>query len=109
MTNCPLPFSPRLTRQLLGRLAVTPEDTAEIMAGWPDSDSPLRTPGLHWLLDRSIALVRAYLGGHEWLPSGPELPRERGPLAVRSARSLEQVSSSSGRSVVSAHSGHPNS
>lgn len=64
---------------LLDRLAVRPDDAAEIMAGWPDADSPLWTPPLRWLLDRSIALVRADLGGHDWLPPGPELPRERGP------------------------------
>jgi GNAT domain-containint protein/N-acyltransferase family protein len=64
---------------ILDRLAVRPDDAAEIMAGWPDPDSPLWTPELHWLLDRSIALIRADLGGHGWLPPGPELPRERGP------------------------------
>ncbi|GAA4447227.1 acyltransferase domain-containing protein [Phytohabitans houttuyneae] len=64
---------------ILDRLAVRPDDVAEIMEGWPDPDSPLWTPELHWLLDRSIALVRADLGGHEWLPPGPELPRDRGP------------------------------
>lgn len=64
---------------ILDRLAVRPDDAAEIMAGWPDPDSPLWTPELRWLLDRSIALVRADLGGHGWLPPGPELPRERGP------------------------------
>lgn len=63
---------------LLDRLAVPPDDAAEIIAGWPDSDSPLWTPELRWLLDRSIALVRADLGGSGWLPPGPELPRERG-------------------------------
>jgi hypothetical protein len=64
---------------ILDRLAVRPEDVAEIMAGWPGPDSPLWTPELRWLLDRSIALVRADLGGHGWLPPGPELPRDRGP------------------------------
>ncbi|MFK4041954.1 acyltransferase domain-containing protein [Nonomuraea wenchangensis] len=64
---------------LLNRLAVRPDDAAEIMAGWPDPGSPLWTPELRWLLDRSIALVRANLGGHLWLPPGPALPRERGP------------------------------
>jgi len=63
---------------ILDRLAVPPDDAAEIMAGWPDPESPLWTAELRWLLDRSIALVRADLGGHEWLPPGPELPRERG-------------------------------
>jgi hypothetical protein len=63
---------------LLDWLAVRPDDAAEIMAGWPDPGSPLWTPELRWLLDRSIALVRADLGGHDWLPPGPELPRERG-------------------------------
>jgi GNAT-like C-terminal domain len=46
---------------ILDRLAVRPDDAAEIMAGWPDPDSPLWTPELRWLLDRSIALVRADL------------------------------------------------
>src|SRR5215207_10105732 len=64
---------------ILDRLAVRPDDAAEIMAGWPDPHSPLWTPELRWLLDRSIALVRADLGGRDWLPPGPELPRERGP------------------------------
>jgi GNAT-like C-terminal domain/N-acyltransferase N-terminal domain len=64
---------------ILDRLAVRPDDAAEIMEGWPDADSPLWTPELRWLLDRSTALVRADLGGHEWLPPGPELPRDRGP------------------------------
>ncbi|WP_329792452.1 acyltransferase domain-containing protein [Lentzea sp. DG1S-22] len=63
---------------LLDRLAVPPDDAAEIMAGWPDADSPLWTDELRWLLDRSIALVRADLGGAGWLPPGPELPRDRG-------------------------------
>ncbi|HEU5353897.1 MAG TPA: acyltransferase domain-containing protein [Actinocrinis sp.] len=64
---------------ILERLAVPPEDAAEIIAGWPDANSPLWTPELRWLLDRSIALVRADLGGYGWLAPGPELPRERGP------------------------------
>ncbi|GAA1741908.1 acyltransferase domain-containing protein [Luedemannella helvata] len=64
---------------ILDRLAVPPDDAAEIMAGWPDPDSPLWSDELRWLLDRSIALVRADLGGNGWLPPGPELPRERGP------------------------------
>ncbi|RAO01027.1 acyltransferase domain-containing protein [Micromonospora noduli] len=64
---------------LLDRLAVRPDDAAEIIAGWPDPDSPLWTPELRWLLDRSIALVRADLAGYDWLSPGPELPRERGP------------------------------
>jgi len=64
---------------ILDRLAVRPDDAAEIMAGWPDPGSPLWTPELRWLLDRSIALVRADLGGHGWLAPGPGLPRERGP------------------------------
>ncbi|GAA2364451.1 hypothetical protein Cme02nite_33050 [Catellatospora methionotrophica] len=63
---------------LLDRLGVRPDDAAEIMAGWPDPGSPLWTPELRWLLDRSIALVRADLGGTGWLPPGPELPREQG-------------------------------
>jgi hypothetical protein len=61
---------------LLDRLAVRPDDAAEIMAGWPDPDSPLWTPERRWLLDRSIALVRADLGGYGWLSPGPELPRD---------------------------------
>lgn len=64
---------------ILDRLAVRPDDAAEIMAGWPDPGSPLWTPELCWLLDRTIALVRADLGGYGWLVPGPELPRDRGP------------------------------
>ncbi|MEU1761837.1 acyltransferase domain-containing protein [Micromonospora sp. NPDC005223] len=64
---------------LLDRLAVRPDDAAEILAGWPEPGSPLWTPELRWLLDRSTALVRADLGGFAWLPPGPALPRERGP------------------------------
>lgn len=64
---------------MLDRLAVRADDAAEIMAGWPDPGSPLWTPELRWLLDRTIALVRADLGGHGWLPPGPELPREQDP------------------------------
>ncbi|MFG1917358.1 acyltransferase domain-containing protein [Micromonospora sp. NPDC048898] len=64
---------------LLDRLAVRPDDAAEIMAGWPDPGSPLWTPELRWLLDRSTALVAADLGGHGWLPPGPALRRDRGP------------------------------
>jgi hypothetical protein len=64
---------------ILDRLAVRADDAAEILAGWPDADSPLWTPELRWLLDRTTALVRADLGGHDWLPPGPELPRDRGP------------------------------
>ncbi|WP_433533849.1 acyltransferase domain-containing protein [Micromonospora sp. CA-249363] len=63
---------------ILDRLAVPSDDATEIMAGWPDDGSPLWTPELRWLLDRSIALVRADLGGYTWLPPGPELPRDRG-------------------------------
>ncbi|MET8147791.1 acyltransferase domain-containing protein [Actinoplanes sp. NPDC049668] len=63
---------------ILDRLGVRPEGAAEILAGWPDPVSPMWTPELRWLLDRSIALVRADLGGHDWLAPGPELPRDRG-------------------------------
>ncbi|SDF39783.1 hypothetical protein SAMN05216553_101436 [Lentzea fradiae] len=64
---------------LLDRLAVPPDDAAEILASWPDQDSPHWTPELRWLRDRSTALVRADLGGAGWLVPGPELPRDRGP------------------------------
>ncbi|MFD4635909.1 acyltransferase domain-containing protein [Lentzea sp. NPDC058436] len=64
---------------LLDRLAVPRDDAAEIIEAWPVPDSPLWTPELRWLLDRSTALVRADLGGHGWLPPGPALPRDRGP------------------------------
>jgi hypothetical protein len=64
---------------ILSRLAVQADDAAEIMAGWPEAGSAAWTPELRWLLDRSIALVRADLGGSGWLSPGPELPRERGP------------------------------
>ncbi|GAB2592490.1 hypothetical protein Aab01nite_37520 [Paractinoplanes abujensis] len=58
--------------ELLDRLAVRPEDAREILDDWP---SERWTPELRWLLDRSIALVRADLGGYDWLVPGPELPR----------------------------------
>ncbi|MFF5229286.1 acyltransferase domain-containing protein [Dactylosporangium sp. NPDC000521] len=64
---------------MLERLGVGPDDAAEIMAGWPDPGAPLWTDELRWLLDRSVALVRADLGGYGWLVPGPELPRDRGP------------------------------
>jgi hypothetical protein len=76
--SAPVPDKAR-AGAMLQRLAVRPDDADEILAGWPDDDSPLWTPELRWLLDRSIALVRADLGGFEWLAPGPELPRERGP------------------------------
>lgn len=75
--SAPLPARADLPA-ILDRLAVAPDDAGEIMAGWPDPGSSLWTAELRWLLDRSIALVRADLGGHDWLPPGPELPRERG-------------------------------
>jgi hypothetical protein len=78
LPSAPLPAKARAPA-LLDRLAVRPDDAAEIMAGWPDPGSPLWTPELRWLLDRVIALVRADLGGHSWLAPGPELPRERDP------------------------------
>lgn len=65
--------------EILTRLAVQADDAAEIMAGWPAEGSPLWTPELRWLLDRSTALVRADVAGHGWLSPGPELPRDRGP------------------------------
>ncbi|MFC7546911.1 acyltransferase domain-containing protein [Plantactinospora sp. GCM10030261] len=76
--SAPLPVK-AAAPAILDRLAVRPDDAAEIMVGWPEPDSPRWTPELRWLLDRSIALVRADLGGHGWLPPGPALPRERGP------------------------------
>lgn len=70
LPSAPLPAKADAPR-ILGQLAVRPEDAADIMAGWP---SPSWTPELTWLLDRSIALVRADLGGYGWLAPGPELP-----------------------------------
>ncbi|GLX97689.1 acyltransferase domain-containing protein [Herbidospora sp. NBRC 101105] len=78
LPSVPLPAKADVP-ELLDRLAVRPDDAAEIMEGWPDPGSPFWTPELRWLLDRSIALVRADLGGHGWLPPGPELARDRGP------------------------------
>ncbi|MFI5842560.1 acyltransferase domain-containing protein [Catenuloplanes sp. NPDC051500] len=76
--SAPLPAESD-ARAILARLAVLPDDADEIIAGWPTADSPLWTPELRWLLDRSTALVRADLGGSGWLPPGPALPHARGP------------------------------
>ena len=73
----PAPASVRLPAPVvLDRLAVAPDDAAEIRAGWPSGEWPEE---LHWLLRRVVALVRADLGGTDWLVPGPWLPRERGP------------------------------
>jgi hypothetical protein len=65
--------------EILDRIAVRPADAAEILAGWPEPDSPHWTPALRWLLPRVVATIRADLGGYRWLVPGPELPRDRGP------------------------------
>jgi GNAT-like C-terminal domain/N-acyltransferase N-terminal domain len=61
---------------LLERLAVAPDDAAEILDGWPSPEWPAE---LSWLLGRVVDTVRADLGGSGWLVPGPSLPRERGP------------------------------
>jgi GNAT domain-containint protein/N-acyltransferase family protein len=61
---------------LLDRLAVRPDDAAEILAGWPSGAWPAE---LRWLLGKVVAAVRADLGGAGWLVPGPSLPRDRGP------------------------------
>jgi hypothetical protein len=71
------PVLPRLPAPgVLDRLAVAPDDAAEILAGWPSEEWPVE---LRWLLGRVVALVRADLGGAGWLVPGPWLPRDRGP------------------------------
>lgn len=62
--------------ELMRRLAVAPDDAAEILAGWPSERWPAE---LSWLLERVVAVVRADLGGTGWLEPGPSLPRGRGP------------------------------
>ncbi|MEV4345205.1 acyltransferase domain-containing protein [Actinoplanes sp. NPDC049596] len=73
---------------LLERLAVRPDAAADILAGWP---SPEWTPERRWLLDRVTALVRADLGGYEWLSPGPELTGESGRLYVYAYLALIEV------------------
>jgi hypothetical protein len=68
----PVSAAPRLLR----RLAVMPDDAAEILAGWPSERWPLE---LGWLLERVVAVVHADLGGAGWLEPGASLPRDRGP------------------------------
>ena len=63
---------------LLERLAVTPEDAAEILAHWPSDAWP---PELLWLLDRVPTFLAEHMGSGEWLPPGPELDPALGPEA----------------------------
>jgi GNAT-like C-terminal domain/N-acyltransferase N-terminal domain len=76
-----MPVEPRLpprdrAAEVLGRLAVAADDAAEILDGWPSGRWP---PELRWLFGRTVAHVRADLGGAGWLVPGPVLPRDRGP------------------------------
>jgi hypothetical protein len=68
----PRPEAPEVLR----RLAVAPDDAAEILEGWPSRQWPAE---LTWLLERVVAVVRADMGGAQWLEPGPWLPRDRGP------------------------------
>jgi hypothetical protein len=71
------PVVPRLPPPgVLDRLAVAPDDAAEILAGRPSEGWPEE---LSWLFGRVVARVRADLGGSRWLVPGPWLPRDRGP------------------------------
>jgi hypothetical protein len=67
----PLPEAPEVLR----RLAVAPDDADEILEAWPSEQWPSE---LVWLLERVVAVVRADMGGAEWLEPGPSLPRDRG-------------------------------
>ncbi len=67
----PLPEAPEVLR----RLAVAPDDADEILEGWPSEQWPAE---LVWLLERVVAVVRADMGGAEWLEPGPSLPGDRG-------------------------------
>jgi GNAT-like C-terminal domain/N-acyltransferase N-terminal domain len=60
--------------EVLRRLAVAPDDAEEILEGWPSGQWPAE---LVWLLERVVAVVRADMGGTEWLEAGPPLPGER--------------------------------
>jgi hypothetical protein len=76
--TAPTPRLPALDTApaLLDRLAVQPDDAAEILAGWPSEEWPAE---LSWLLARVVATVAADLGGAGRLAPGPPLPRHRGP------------------------------
>src|SRR4051794_7548660 len=75
-SRLPAPRLPSLATApgLLERLAVAPEDAAEILDGWPSKDWP---PELSWLLARVVATVAADIGGATGLAPGPWLPRGR--------------------------------
>jgi GNAT-like C-terminal domain/N-acyltransferase N-terminal domain len=62
--------------EVLRRLAVPPADAVEILQGWPSEHWPAE---LLWLLKRVVAVVRADMGGTDWLDAGPPLPGERNP------------------------------
>ena len=63
---------------LLGRLAVAPEDAADILAHWPDETWP---PELLWLLDRVPVFLAERMGSGEWLRPGPDIDPALGPQA----------------------------
>jgi hypothetical protein len=60
--------------EVLRRLAVASADAVEILEGWPPEHWPAE---LLWLLERVVAVVRADMGGTDWLETGPPLPGER--------------------------------
>jgi hypothetical protein len=63
---------------LLERLAVLPDDVADILDHWPDETWPAE---LLWLLDRVPSLLEEHMGDGEWLPPGPALDPALGPEA----------------------------
>jgi hypothetical protein len=70
--------SPTDAPALLERLAVAPEDAAEILAHWPSEAWPAE---LLWLLERVPTFLAEHMGSAEWLAPGPELDPSLGPEA----------------------------
>jgi hypothetical protein len=64
--------------ELLERLAVQPDDAADVLAHWPDETWP---DELLWLLDRVPSFLAERMGTADWLPPGPALDPELGPKA----------------------------
>ncbi|WP_152363894.1 acyltransferase domain-containing protein [Microlunatus speluncae] len=71
-----LPDDAELDREL-DRLGLSAADRTDLLAARPD---PQRTPGLWWLLERCVTVLRARQGTIAPLSPWPDLPDELGPV-----------------------------